>query len=62
MKAFGLGREEIAKDLVEAGGDPYLKDNQGHTACDYAKMNKNDFMLGLIGQKVNAEESDDLGD
>lgn len=62
MRAFGLGREEIARDLLNAGGDPLLKDDQGLTALDYARMNKAESMLALLSNGEAAQDSDDLGD
>jgi ankyrin repeat protein len=61
MRAFGLGRMEIAKILLEAGGDPHLKDEQGNDCEAYAKMGFNFQMLALLG-KGEAEPAEDYLD
>jgi hypothetical protein len=62
MRAFGLGRTEIAQDLLKAGADPQMADVDGMKAADYARVNGSLALLELIGQKTTASEDNELGD
>ncbi len=42
------GRKEIARFLLEKGADPQLKNSEGKSASDWAKINKHDDVLTLF--------------
>ena len=63
MRAFGLGRIDIARDLLEAGATTSIRDFDGNTCTDYAQVGGHEEMLSLLtGSRTEVSKHDSLSD
>ena len=63
MRAFALGRTEIAEELLAAGAKTDMRDNLGRACQDYAMLGGHLNMIKYLGLKTDQLlENDDLSD
>lgn len=63
MRAFALGRTEIAEELIAAGAKLDSKDGLGRGCQDYALLGGQLHMVKHLGvATTDLIENDDLGD
>ena len=51
MQAAERGRVEAVKALLQAGADPARLDTAGRTAADFARDNRQNYILALLGAR-----------